>query len=186
MQEHQLTKEQIDLLLTTLEQRFENNKKRHPAIAWEYVADKLMKLPHKLWSLYEMERTGGEPDVVDYPNTENHFVFMDCASESPKGRRSVSYDEEARITRKDFAPEKSAQGMAEEMGITVLTTAQYQFLQNLQPVDTKTSSWLETPKNIRDLGGALFGDNRYQTAFIYHNGAQSYYAARGFRAMLVV
>lgn len=175
-------KELIDLLKT----RFEKNRKRHKNLEWSKVQAKLETNPDKLWSLYEMERTGGEPDVVDYDKNTDEYIFYDCSSESPKGRRSVCYDREALDARKEHKPKNNAVGMAADMGIELLTEEQYRELQKLGPVDTKTSSWIVTPSDIRKLGGALFGDFRYNTTFIYHNGAQSYYAARGFRGWVRV
>ena len=175
-------KELIDLLKT----RFEKNRKRHKNLEWSKVQAKLETNPDKLWSLYEMERTGGEPDVVDYDKNTDEYIFYDCSSESPKGRRSVCYDREALDARKEHKPKNNAVGMAADMGIELLTEEQYRKLQQLGPVDTKTSSWIVTPSEIRKLGGALFGDFRYNTTFIYHNGAQSYYAARGFRGSVRV
>ena len=179
-----LTTEQSDKLLSTLQKRFEKHKERHPDIDWQDVLVKLKKTPDKLNSLYEMEQTGGEPDVVDQDKGE--YIFFDCAQESPKGRRSICYDKEALEARKKFPPKDSAINMAEAMGIKILTEAEYRKLQKLGNFDTKTSSWIETPSEIRKLGGALFADFRYNSIFIYHNGADSYYAARGFRGSLRV
>ena len=176
----------IDELLEILQVRFEKNKTRHPEISWESVAAKLFSQPDKLWSFQDMVRSGGEPDVVAFPTQENSYVFMGCSKESPKGRRSLCFDAAALASRKDFPPENNAQDMATAMGIHILTEVQYRFLQKHGPFDSKTSSWLETPKEIRQLGGAIFGDNRYENTFIYHNGAGSYYAARGFRGILLV
>jgi hypothetical protein len=173
-------------LLTTLKARFEKNKKRHKSLEWADVEARLIKYPVKLWSLYEMERTGGEPDVVDFNASSGEFVFFDCAAESPKDRRSLCYDLEAWESRKDFKPSSNAMDMASEMGIDILTEEQYHFLQKLGSFDLKTSSWLNTPQEIRKLGGAIFGDYRFGRVFIYHNGASSYYAARGFRGALRV
>ncbi|RYZ14474.1 MAG: DUF4256 domain-containing protein, partial [Sphingobacteriales bacterium] len=158
----------------------------HKGIAWSDVLKRLEGHQEKLWSLAEMEETGGEPDVVGVDKNTGEFLFFDCAAESPKGRRSVCYDREGLESRKDHPPKNSAIDMASEMGIELLTEAQYRELQHLGPVDTKTSSWLLTPGNIRSLDGAIFGDFRYGQVFIYHNGAQSYYAARGFRGCLRV
>lgn len=182
----QLTTEQISTLITTLKVRFEKHMPRHKGIEWAKVQAKLETNPSKLWSLYQMEETGGEPDVIDYDNSTGTYTFYDCAAESPKGRRSVCYDHDALESRKQYKPEHSAIGMATEMGITILNEEQYRTLQTFGNFDTKTSSWLQTPADIRQLGGAIFGDWRYGTVFIYHNGAESYYAARGFRGYLEV
>jgi hypothetical protein len=173
-------------LLRQLKTRFEKNMNRHEGIQWANVQTKLEANPEKLWSLNEMERTGGEPDVVDYDKKDDAFVFYDCVAESPKGRRSVCYDHEALEARKENKPQNSAIAMAEDMGITILTEAQYRELQKLGKFDTKTSSWVKTPAAIRKLGGAIFCDYRYGNVFVYHNGAESYYAARGFRGLLKV
>lgn len=177
----QLTKEEQQALLEILEDRFNENMHRHPKQTWKNIEAKLNGAPEKLWSLNEMERTGGEPDVVG-----NYFTFMDCSAESPKGRRSVSYDRPALDSRKKNKPENDAKTMASEMGIDLLTEEEYRNLQSLEEFDLKTSTWIETPKKIRDLGGALFCDRRYDTVFVYHNGAESYYASRGFRGKLEV
>ena len=184
--ERELTREQRESLLATLRTRFQDNKERHKGLKWEDVEPRLNAKPEKLWSLSQMEATGGEPDVVDYDQKTGEFVFFDCSPESPKGRRSVCYDPEALASRKKFPPEHSAVGMAEEMGVELLSEEEYRSLQSLGKFDTKTSSWVSTPPAIRKLGGALFGDRRYDTVFFYHNGAESYYAARGFRASLRV
>lgn len=173
-------------LLAILQERFKKNASHHPEIQWDEVRIKLEQHPAKLWSLHAMEMTGGEPDVVGKDSTSGELLFFDCVAESPKGRRSVCYDQEALESRKQHKPAHSAVGMAAEMGIELLTESQYRQLQDLQPVDTKTSSWLATPTNIRERGGAIFGDWRYGQAFVYHNGAESYYAARGFRGCLRV
>ncbi|MXV50127.1 DUF4256 domain-containing protein [Pedobacter sp. HMF7647] len=173
-------------LLETLKARFEKNTKRHEGIAWQDVAAKLTSDTGKLWSLNEMERTGGEPDVVGYDKKTGEYLFFDCSAESPKGRRSVCYDREALDSRKEYKPENNAVEMAAFMGIEVLTEEQYRELQKLGKFDTKTSSWVITPPEIRKLGGAVFCDRRYETVFLYHNGAESYYAARGFRGLLKV
>ena len=173
-------------LLRVLKTRFEKNMKRHKGIAWDKVQARLETNPEKLWSLDDMEVTGGEPDVVGYDNKKGEYIFYDCAAESPKGRRSVCYDHEALASRKEHKPENSAIGMAADMGIELLTEEQYRELQKLGNFDTKTSSWVKTPPDIRKLGGALFCDRRYDTVFVYHNGAESYYAARGFRGSLRV
>lgn len=179
-----LTQEEKETLLTTLKERFEKYPERHEGIAWEAVEQKLCEADEQLWALHEMERTEGEPDVIGFE--DGQYVFVDCAAESPKGRRSVCYDRAAWESRKKHKPETSAMEMAAEMGIELLTEAQYRHLQTLGTFDKKTSSWIATPDNIRDLGGALFCDYRYGTVFTYHNGAESYYAARGFRGMLKI
>ena len=179
-----LSAAQIEELLHTLKTRFENNPNRHKGIEWTKVQAKLEAGPEKLWSLNEMEKTGGEPDVVGQDNGE--YLFYDCSAESPKGRRSICYDHEALEERKEHKPDDSAIEMAASMGIELLTETQYRQLQQLGNFDTKTSSWLRTPADIRKLGGAIFGDRRYDTVFVYHNGAPSYYAARGFRGALRV
>lgn len=181
-----LTNEQKDQLLATLKERFEQYMERHPNIDWENVQTKLEANPVKLWSLNEMERTEGEPDVVAYNHETDMYTFMDCSAESPKGRRSICYDQEALDARKKNKPEDSAMNMASSMGIEVLTEVEYRSLQQLGKFDLKTSSWVLTPPDIRKLGGAIFCDRRYETIFMYHNGADSYYAARGFRGSLTV
>lgn len=173
-------------LLSTLKTRFEKNMQRHKGLEWANVQAKLEANGDKLWSLNEMEKTGGEPDVVAYDKKANTFVFYDCAVESPAGRRSVCYDEAALNARKENKPKTSALAMTAAMGIDLLTEEQYRELQQLGNFDTKTSSWVATPAAIRKLGGALFCDRRYNTVFVYHNGAESYYAARGFRGLLKV
>src|SRR5690606_8971632 len=172
--------------INTLKTRFEKHMPRHKGLEWAKVQAKLEANPKKLWSLQQMEETGGEPDVINYDNSTDTYTFYDCAAESPKGRRSVCYDHEALESRKQYKPEHSAIGMANDMGITILNEEQYRILQTFGKFDTKTSSWLQTPDDIRKLGGAIFGDWRYGNVFIYHNGAESYYAARGFRAFLEV
>lgn len=175
-------------LLILLKSRFEKNKNRHKGIDWAAVQARL-ELPGsagKLWSLNEMEYTGGEPDVIDYDKKTGEYIFYDCAAESPKGRRSLCYDDEALASRKEYKPDDSAVNMAADMGIEILTEVQYRQLQQLGHYDTKTSSWVQTPADIRKLGGAVFCDRRYNTVFLYHNGAESYYAARGFRGSLRV
>lgn len=181
-----LSLEQSQELLKILKTRFEKNKNRHEGLEWPKIQDKLESNPEKLWSLNEMEETEGEPDVIGYDAAIDQYIFVDCSPESPKGRRSVCYDLEALESRKEHKPKHSAIGMAAEMGIDILTEEQYRELQKLGKFDAKTSSWLKTPANIRELGGAVFGDRRYETVFLYHNGAESYYAARGFRGMLKV
>jgi hypothetical protein len=177
---------QREELLETLKVRFTQNMNRHKGIHWEKVLVKLEANSDKLQALGEMERTGGEPDVVGQDKTTGTYLFFDCSAESPKGRRSVCYDREALESRKQHKPANSAVGMAEAMGIELLTEKEYRNLQKLGEFDTKTSSWVQTPAGIRALGGALFCDRRYDTVFVYHNGAQSYYAARGFRGSLRV
>ncbi len=173
-------------LLHSLKIRFEKNSIRHKGLDWAAVQAKLEADAEKIWSLNEMEITGGEPDVVDYNKKTGEYIFYDCAAESPKGRRSICYDHEALEKRKENKPENSAVNMAADMGIELLTEEQYRALQQLGVFDTKTSSWIKTPNNIRKLGGALFCDHRYNTVFLYHNGAESYYAARAFRGLLRV
>jgi hypothetical protein len=175
-----------DALLATLRERFERHPGRHPGLTWAAVERRLLASPAKLWSLAEMERTGGEPDVVGQDAKSGALAFCDCAEESPKGRRSVCYDGEALRTRKENKPKASALELAAAMGIEVLDEEGYRELQELGPFDTKTSSWLKTPASVRKLGGALFGDYRFGRVFTYHNGADSYYAARGFRGVLRV
>lgn len=181
-----LEDEQREALLETLRVRFEENSARHEGARWSDVLERLESRPEKLWLLGEMERTGGEPDVVSHDEDTGGFLFVDCSKESPEGRRSLCYDGEALEARKKHKPEGSAVELAEAMGAELLTEDQYRRLQELGEFDTKTSSWLRTPPDIRELGGAIFGDYRYETVFIYHNGAQSYYAARGFRCSLRV
>jgi hypothetical protein len=171
-------------LLATLKPRIERNTKRHLGIAWSSVEKRLLSQPAKLWSLNEMEATGGEPDVVEFDKSRGEFMFVDCSAKSPSGRRSICYDREGLESRKEHRPETSAIDMASAMGIELLNETQYRTLQTLGSFDAKTSSWLLTPPPIRKLGGALFGDFRYGQVFVYHNGAQSYYAARGFRGVL--
>ncbi len=173
-------------LLALLKTRFDQNRHRHGNVDWAKVQARLEADPAKLWSLNEMEITGGEPDVVAQDKKTGEFVFYDCSAESPKGRRSVCYDREALESRKEHKPKNSAVGMAADMGVELLTEEQYRELQKLGEFDTKTSSWIATPPAIRKLGGAIFCDRRYDTVFFYHNGAESYYAARGFRGSLKV
>jgi len=175
---------QREELLRILKARFENNMNRHQGLEWANVQAKLEANTEKLWSLNEMERTGGEPDVVGYDKQADEYIFYDCSAESPKGRRSVCYDREALESRKEHKPKDNAMDMAAAMGIEILTEEQYRELQKLGNFDTKTSSWLKTPAEIRTLGGAIFADRRYAHVFVYHNGAESYYAARGFRGSL--
>ncbi len=179
-----LPTEQLEELLRGLQSRFEKNAHRHKGIDWTKVQAKLDGNIKKLWSLNEMERTGGEPDVVGYDQKTSEYIFYDCSAESPHGRRSVCYDRQALDARKEHKPKDSALGMATAMGIEILTEAQYRELQHLGEFDTKSSSWVRTPLEIRKRGGALFCDRRYDTVFVYHNGAESYYAARGFRGSL--
>jgi len=182
----ELLPEQREELLKTLKDRFEKNMNRHKGVEWAKVQAKLEASAEKLWSLDDMETTGGEPDVVGHDQKTGEYIFYDCAAESPKGRRSICYDQEALESRKEHKPGNSAIGMAAEMGIEILDEDQYRELQQFGKFDTKTSSWLKTPADIRKLGGAIFADYRYGTIFVYHNGAESYYAARGFRGALRV
>ena len=186
----ELSPEQCSALLLILKDRFEKNRNRHEGLEWGKVQAKLAASRNfgteKLWSLHEMERTGGEPDVVGHDKETDEYLFYDCSMESPKGRRSVCYDREALESRKEHKPATNAIDMAAAMGIELLTEEQYRELQQLGNFDTKTSSWVKTPAEIRKLGGALFADFRYGTVFVYHNGAESYYAARGFRGALQV
>ena len=181
-----LSSAQREELLNTLKARFEKNMNRHKGLEWAKVQAKLEGDAGKLWSLSEMERTGGEPDVVGYEKKTGEYIFYDCSAESPKGRRSVCYDREALESRKEHKPANSAIGMATDMGIELLTEEQYRELQKLGEFDLKTSSWVATPSDIRKRGGALYCDRRYNHIFLYHNGAESYYAARGFRGSLTV
>ncbi len=183
---NKLAKQQSEELLSILKIRFEKNMKRHEGMDWNKVQAKLEANTEKLWSLNEMDITGGEPDVVGYDEKTNEFIFYDCAAESPKGRRSVCFDHEALAARKEHKPNDSAVNMATEMGIDLLTEEEYRYLQELGEFDLKTSSWVQTPDRIRKLDGALFCDRRYDTVFTYHNGAQSYYGARAFRGSLRV
>ena len=182
----ELSLEQREELLSALKARFEKNMNRHKGLEWAKVQAKLEANTEKLWSLNEMERTGGEPDVVGHDKKKDEYIFYDCSAESPKGRRSVCYDREALESRKKHKPENNAIDMATAMGIELLTEEQYRELQKLGNFDMKTSSWVQTPADIRKLGGAIFCDRRYDTVFVYHNGAESYYAARGFRGSLRV
>lgn len=181
-----LSKDQQEDVLNKVANRFAMNHDRHPSLKWEDIKSRLEADPGKLWSLYEMERTGGEPDVIDYDSQTDEYVIFDCSPESPAGRRSLCYDREAWESRKENKPEGSAIEFAEAMGVHLLTGEEYRRLQQLGKFDTKTSSWIVTPSPIRKLGGSLFGDRRYDTVFTYHNGASSYYAARGFRGSLRV
>ncbi len=181
-----LSPEQREELLGVLKARFEKNMKRHKGLEWTEVQARLEASPGKLWSLNEMERTGGEPDVVGYDKKTGEYIFYDCSAESPKGRRSICYDREGQESRKEHKPENNAIDMAAAMGIELLTEEQYRELQQLGEFDTKTSSWVKSPSDIRKLGGALFCDRRYDKVFVYHNGAPSYYGARGFRGSLKI
>ncbi|MBP2078796.1 DUF4256 domain-containing protein [Oceanobacillus polygoni] len=182
----ELAPEEREELLNVLKTRFEKNIHRHQGLEWEEVQAKLDANPGKIWSLNEMEKTAGEPDVVGYDKETDEYIFYDCSAESPKGRRSICYDREALEARKKHKPENSAMDVATAMGIELLTEEQYRELQKLEEFDKKTSSWVQTPADIRKLGGALFCDRRYDTVFVYHNGADSYYGARGFRGSLRV
>ena len=184
--QNKLSSQQGEELLGILKTRFENHIQRHKGIAWAAVQAKLEANPEKLWTLNEMEFTGGEPDVVGFDAKTREYVFYDCSAESPKGRRSICYDRAAWEARKEHKPENTALDMAAEMGVEILNEEQYRQLQTLGSFDLKTSSWVKTPDNIRKLGGAIFCDRRYNTVFTYHNGAESYYAARGFRGALKV
>lgn len=181
-----LSPEQREELLSTLKARFEKNRSRHKGLEWTGVQAKLEANPGKLWSLGEMERTGGEPDVVGYDAATGEYIFYDCSPESPQGRRSVCYDREGQESRKEHKPANNAVDMAAAMGMELLTEEQYRSLQDLGRFDTKTSSWVQTPAAIRKLGGALFADYRYGQVFVYHNSAPSYYSSRGFRGSLRV
>jgi Protein of unknown function (DUF4256) len=181
-----LSKKQREELLSALKARFEKNMNRHRGLEWDQVQTKLDADAERLWSLGEMERTGGEPDVVGHDKKRGEYIFYDCSAESPKGRRSVCYDREALESRKEHKPKANAIDMAAAMSIELLTEEQYRELQKLGEFDTKTSSWVKTPSAVRKLGGALFCDRRFDTVFLYHNGAESYYAGRGFRGWLRV
>jgi Protein of unknown function (DUF4256) len=186
MHKKDLSPEHREELLRAVKARFEKNMNRHKGLEWAEVQAKLEANAEKLWSLHEMERTGGEPDVAGHDQKTGEYIFYDCSAESPKGRRSVCYDREALESRKEHKPADNAMDMAAAMGIELLTEEQYRELQKLGNFDTKTSSWVKTPSAIRKLGGALFCDRRYDTVFLYHNGAESYYAGRGFRGSLRV
>ena len=183
---HRLSPKQQEELLGTLKARFEENMNRHKGLDWSKVQAKLEADPEKLWSLNEMERTGGEPDVAGHDKKAGEYIFYDCSAESPKGRRSLCYDREAWKSRKEHKPKDTVMDMAAAMGIELLSEEQYRELQKIGNFDTKTSSWVQTPSDIRKLGGAIFCDRRYDTVFVYHNGAESYYGARGFRGSLRV
>ncbi|MFB1050030.1 DUF4256 domain-containing protein [Paraliobacillus sp. JSM ZJ581] len=186
MNHKQLSLVQREELLTILKTRFENNMDRHKNLKWSSVDAKLKMNEEKMWSLHQMEITGGEPDVLEYNKKKDEYNFYDCSEESPKGRRSFCYDREALESRKKYKPKNNAIELVTTMGIELLTEEQYRKLQELEKVDRKTSSWIQTPASIRKLGGALFCDRRYERVFVYHNGAESYYAARGFRGLLRV
>lgn len=181
-----LTPTDLSNLLNILETRFKKNMHRHQELVWDDVKERLLKNPEKCWSLNEMERTEGEPDVIGWDNNTNEFLFVDCSAESPKGRRSICYDSAALDARKENKPADSAMNMAINMGVELLDEAQYRDLQDIGVFDIKTSSWIKTPNEIRSLGGAIFCDRRYNTVFTYHNGADSYYGVRGFRGLLKV
>ncbi|KIC02134.1 MULTISPECIES: DUF4256 domain-containing protein [unclassified Flavobacterium] len=182
----ELSPKQQEELLDLLKTRFEKNKARHESLEWAKIQAKLEANPEKLWSLNEMEETGGEPDVVGHDKSTDEYIFYDCSAETPKGRRSICYDHVALEARKEHKPKNSAINMATTMGVTILNEEEYRELHKLGKFDTKTSSWIQTPAEIRKLGGAIFADFRYNTIFIYHNGADSYYAVRGFRSSLRV
>lgn len=184
--EKSLSPEERAQLISALQARFEKNMQRHSGLTWANMLAKLESSPESLWSLREMERTGGEPDALSLDEKSGGYVFCDCAAESPAGRRNLCYDQAALEARKEFKPEDSAMHMAEVMGVELLTEEQYRALQKLGAFDLKTSSWLKTPPEIRKLGGAIFADRRYERVFVYHNGASSYYGSRGFRAMLKI
>jgi len=182
----ELSTSEKDELLKTLKMRFEKNANRHKGMEWTKVQAKIQANPEKIWSLNEMEMTGGEPDVIGQDESTGEYIFCDCAAESPKGRRSICYDHKALNARKEHKPADSALNMATDMGIELLTEQEYRELQQIGHFDMKTSSWIQTPDDVRKLGGALFCDYRYDKVFVYHNGADSYYAARGFRGLLRV
>ena len=182
----QISSKESAELIKTLKSRFEKNMHRHKGVDWNIIQSKIEENPDKMWSLHQMEITGGEPDVIGFDKKKNEVTFCDCSAETPKGRRSVCYDREALDSRKEFKPANTALDMAAEMGIEILNEEQYRKLQELEAFDTKTSSWILTPDAIRKHGGAIFADRRYEHIFVYHNGASSYYAARAFRGMLIV
>lgn len=186
MPKHTLSLAEQKELLEILQYRFEKNPHRHPGVIWTTILARLEASPEKLWSLKQMEETGGEPDIVVVEKNTDHFTYIDCSDESPKGRRSLCYDRQAHDDRKSYKPKDSAHDMANAMGVTMLSEDLYKVLQTTGEFDTKTSSWIETPEAIRKLGGAIFADRRYDHVFIYHNGASSYYASRGFRASLTI
>lgn len=181
-----LSNADTEKLMQILELRFEENMERHQNIMWEEVLKKITNVPDKIWALNEMEKTGGEPDVIGFDKKTNEYIFCDCSEETPIGRRNLCYDREALEKRKKFKPDNSAIDMANQMGIEILNEEEYKYLQEIGQFDLKTSSWIKTPSEIRKLGGAIFGDRRYNRTFIYHNGADSYYAVRGFRGSLRV
>lgn len=185
-QKKQLSEKETIELLDILQQRFEKNKSRHENLDWSKIEAKLNSNPSKLWSLHQMEISGGEPDIADYDEKTDEYIFFDCSAESPKGRRSFCYDREALDSRKEHKPQNDVMTAAKEMGVEIFSEEQYRYLQSVGKFDLKTSSWIKTPKEIRELGGALFCDRRYNTVFVYHNGADSYYAARAFRGVLKV
>lgn len=185
-QKKQLSEKETIELLDILQQRFEKNKSRRENLNWSKIEAKLNSNPSKLWPLHQMEISGGEPDIVDYDEKTDEYIFFDCSAESPKGRRSFCYDREALDSRKEHKPQNDVMTAAKEMGVEILSEEQYRYLQSVGKFDLKTSSWIKTPKEIRELGGALFCDRRYNTVFVYHNGADSYYAARAFRGILKV
>ncbi|KFE97455.1 hypothetical protein IX39_19390 [Chryseobacterium formosense] len=182
----QISTEESTELLKILRKRFEKNMNRHEKLDWSKIEEKLISNLSKLWSIDQMEISGGEPDVVDYDEKNDEYLFFDCSAETPKGRRSFCYDREALDARKEHKPQNDVITAAKEMGVEILSEEQYRYLQSLGKFDLKTSSWIKTPKDIRELGGALFCDRRYNTVFVYHNGADSYYAARAFRGVLKV
>lgn len=182
----ELSPEQYEEQIKVLKTRFAKNMNRHESLIWSNIQAKLEANTDKIWSLFQMEATGGEPDVVGFDKNTGEYIFYDCAAESPKDRRSLCYDQQALESRKEYKPVNSAMELAEDMGIEILSEQQYRELQKFGAFDTKTSSWLKTPSEIRKLGGAIFGDYRYGNVFVYHNGAESYYAARGFRGSLQV
>ncbi|RYM34262.1 DUF4256 domain-containing protein [Brumimicrobium glaciale] len=184
MMNQTITPRESDRLIKTLKERFEKNLMRHESLKWENILEKLKSYPEKLWSLHKMEETGGEPDVIDYDSQTDTYYFYDCSIESPKGRRSLCYDKEAWLSRPKAKPKNNIVDVAEEMGIDILDHIGYRRLQEFGTFDSKTSSWLKTPERIRKLGGAIFGDYRYDEVFIYHNSAISYYISRGFRGVL--
>lgn len=186
VKEKAVSKEKTEELFRLLKKRFEKHKERHKSISWEAVQTRLEKKPKAIQTLLAMEETGGEPDVIGQDNKSGEYIFCDCSKESPKGRRSVCYDPDALESRKEHKPKHSALGMAQEMGVELLSQEQYHALQELGEFDAKTSSWIATPSDIRKRGGALFGDRRFGHVFIYHNGAESYYGARGFRGIVRV
>ncbi|HNQ12186.1 MAG TPA: DUF4256 domain-containing protein [Bacteroidia bacterium] len=185
-QKHSLNPSDKKKLFAIIKQRFSLNKHRHKGIEWETIEDRLNANEANLWSLNQMEESGGEPDVIGYDKENDQYLIADCSKESPSKRRSICYDDVALNERKEHKPKASAMGMSKKMGTLLMDDQTYILLQNIESIDTKTSSWLQTPESIRSKGGAIFGDNRYGTVFIYHNGAQSYYAARGFRTMLKI